>query len=107
MLGALVLSVLASICTLYTPQDHVQRVLDEAVPAGDVQTLVRWALIYCGLIVVSIVFTVIRARVMAYVSQEIIYDIRQDLFASSAGAALQLLRQPPGTAKFWCGSSTM
>lgn len=79
MLGALGLSVLASICTLYTPK-IMSQVLDEVVPAGDVQTLVRWALIYCGLIVVSIVFTVIRARVMAYVSQEIIFDIRRDLF---------------------------
>ena len=79
MIGALALSVLASICTLYTPK-IMSRVLDEVVPAGDVQTLVRWALIYCGLIVVSIVFTVIRARVMAYVSQEIIFDIRRDLF---------------------------
>ena len=79
MIGALALSVLASICTLYTPK-IMSRVLDEVVPAGNVQTLVRWALIYCGLIVVSIVFTVIRARVMAYVSQEIIYDIRRDLF---------------------------
>ena len=32
------------------------------------------------LIAISIVFTVIRARMMAYVSQEIIYDIRKDLF---------------------------
>ncbi len=79
MLGALGLSVLASICTLYTPK-IMSKVLDEVVPAGDVQTLVRWALIYCGLIIVSIVFTVIRARVMAYVSQEIIFDIRRDLF---------------------------
>ena len=79
MIGALALSVLASICTLYTPK-IMSRVLDEVVPAGDVQTLVRWALIYCGLIVVSIVFTVIRARVMAYVSQEIIFDSRRDLF---------------------------
>ena len=79
MIGALALSVLASICTLYTPK-IMSRVLDEVVPAGDVQTLVRWALIYCGLIIVSIVFTVIRARVMAYVSQEIIFDIRRDLF---------------------------
>ena len=79
MIGALALSVLASICTLYTPK-IMSRVLDEVVPAGDVQALVRWALIYCGLIVVSIVFTVIRARVMAYVSQEIIFDIRRDLF---------------------------
>ena len=79
MLGALGLSVLASICTLYTPK-IMSKVLDEVVPAGDVQTLVLWALIYCGLIVVSIVFTVIRARVMAYVSQEIIFDIRRDLF---------------------------
>ena len=79
MIGALALSVLASICTLYTPK-IMSRVLDEVIPAGDMQTLVRWALIYCGLIVVSIVFTVIRARVMAYVSQEIIFDIRRDLF---------------------------
>ena len=79
MIGALALSVLASICTLYTPK-IMSRVLDEVVPAGDVQRLVRWALIYCGLIIVSIVFTVIRARVMAYVSQEIIFDIRRDLF---------------------------
>ena len=79
MMGALALSVLASICTLYTPK-IMSRVLDEVVPAGDVQTLVRWALIYCGLIVISIVFTVIRARVMAFVSQEIIFDIRHDLF---------------------------
>ena len=79
MLGALGLSVLASICTLYTPK-IMSKVLDEVVPAGDVQTLVRWALIYCGLIVISIVFTVIRARVMAYVSKEIIFDIRRDLF---------------------------
>lgn len=59
MIGALALSVLASICTLYTPK-IMSRVLDEVVPAGDVQRLVRWALIYCGLIIVSIVFTVIR-----------------------------------------------
>ena len=40
MLGALGLSVLASICTLYTPK-IMSKVLDEVVPAGDVQTLVR------------------------------------------------------------------
>ena len=106
MMGALALSVLASICTLYTPK-IMSRVLDEVVPAGDVQTLVRWALIYCGLIVVSIVFTVIRARVMAYVSQEIIFDIRRDLFASSAASCPSATTTAARPARFWCGSSTM
>lgn len=31
--------------------------------------------------IIGIVFTTIRARIMAHVSQEIVYDIREDLFA--------------------------
>ncbi len=43
--------------------------------------IVRMAGLFIGIILLSIVFTTIRSRLMAHVSQEIIYDIRKDLFA--------------------------
>lgn len=80
MLLALCLSACASVSSLYLPK-ITQRVLDEVVPAKDVQLLARMALLYVGIVLMSIVFTLIRSRIMAHVSQEIIYDIRKDLFA--------------------------
>ena len=79
MLLALGLSILASIASLYTPK-LMEWVLDVAVPNKDVKALLHWAVIFTVLIAISIVFTLIRSRIMAYVSQEIIYDIRKDLF---------------------------
>ncbi len=79
MILALTLSILASIATLYTPR-IMEWVLDVAVPNKDVQGLIHWAIIFSVLILVSILFTLIRSRIMAHVSQEIIYDIRKDLF---------------------------
>ena len=79
MLLALGLSILASVASLYTPK-IMEWVLDVAVPNKDVAALLRWAGIFTVLIAVSIIFTLIRSRIMAYVSQEIIYDIRKDLF---------------------------
>ncbi len=80
MILALVMSALASMATLYIPR-ITQWVLDEAVPAGNVEMIGRMALLFVGLICLSIVFTTIRSRMMAHVSQEIIHDIRKDLFA--------------------------
>jgi len=80
MIAALLLSALASVATLYIPK-ITQWVLDEAVPAGDTQMIGRMALLFVGVIALSIVFTTIRSRMMAHVSQRIIYDIREDLFA--------------------------
>lgn len=80
MLLALVLSALSSVATLYIPK-ITQWVLDEAVPNKDAAMIGRMALLFVGVIALSIVFTVIRSRMMAHVSQEIIYDIRGDLFA--------------------------
>lgn len=79
MLSALGMSILASVASLYTPQ-IMEQVLDEVVPNKDMQALLRLAVLFSVLIAVSIVFTLIRSRIMAYVSQEIIYDIRKDLF---------------------------
>ena len=80
MILALLMSALASMATLYIPK-ITQWVLDEAVPAGDVPMIGKMAMLFVGLILLSIVFTTIRSRMMAHVSQRIIYDIRSDLFA--------------------------
>lgn len=82
MLSALILSILASVSSLYTPK-ITSRVLDDVVPMGEagIPLLLKWALIFIALVIVSIIFTLIRSRIMAYVSQEIIYDIRKDLFS--------------------------
>jgi len=82
MIAALVLSILASVSSLYTPK-ITATVLDEVVPQGEagIPLLLKWALIFIGLVILSIIFTQIRSRIMAYVSQEIIYDIRKDLFS--------------------------
>ena len=80
MLFALALSAMASVASLFIPK-ITQWVLDEAVPAGDVEMIGRMALLFVGVIGLSIVFTTIRSRMMAHVSQRIIFDIRSDLFA--------------------------
>lgn len=77
---ALLMSALASVASLSVPR-ITQQVMDVAVPNKDETMLLHLAMMFLGLIVLSIVLTVIRSRMMAYVSQEIIYDIRKDLFA--------------------------
>ena len=80
MMLALLLSALASVAVLYIPK-ITQWVLDEAVPNKDTAMIGRLAALFVGIIALSIVLTTIRSRMMARVSQKIIYDIRADLFA--------------------------
>ena len=80
MLAALLMSALASIASLFIPK-ITQWVLDEAVPNQDTAMIGRMALMFVGVIALGIVFTTIRSRMMAHVSQRIIHDIRSDLFA--------------------------
>ncbi len=80
MLLALLLSGVASVIGLLSPK-ITEQVINVIVPQGDVAGLFTMALVYVGIIGISIVFTVIRSRMMAHVSQDIIYDIRRDLFA--------------------------
>ena len=80
MILALLMSALGSVATLYIPK-ITQWVLDEAVPNKDTAMILRMALLFVGIIALSIVFTTIRSRMMAHVSQQIIHDIRSDLFA--------------------------
>ncbi len=80
MILALVLSCIASVVALLGPK-LMQWTLDDAVPNKDVGLLVKLLLLYVVIVLVGIAFTTIRSRIMAFVSQEIIYDIREDLFA--------------------------
>ena len=80
MLAALLLSAAGSAATLFIPK-ITQWVLDEAVPNKDTAMIGRMAMLFVGVIIMSIVFSTIRSRMMAHVSQRIIHDIRSDLFA--------------------------
>lgn len=80
MLSALLLSAMASVASLFIPK-ITEWVLDVAVPNKDVALIIKMGVMMVGVILLSIIFTTIRSRMMAHVSQEIIYDIRKDLFA--------------------------
>ncbi len=80
MILALLMSALASVATLFIPKITAW-VVDEAVPNKDTAMIGRMALLFVGVICLSIVFTTVRSRIMAHVSQRIIHDIRSDLFA--------------------------
>lgn len=80
MLGALLLSAIGSILSLLGPT-ITQKALDEAVPNKDVQRLITLALMFLGVNLISTLITIIHSRMMSHASQNIIYDIRKDLFA--------------------------
>ena len=80
MTAALFLSGIASVVSLYGPK-IMQWTLDDAIPNHDLAMIGRFAIFYTIIVLIGIVFTTIKSRIMAYVSQEIIYDIREDLFA--------------------------
>jgi len=80
MLLALLLSMFASITGLFGPK-IMEWVFDIAVPNEDIRLLILLAVAYTAIVIIGILFTTIRARIMDYVSQDIVYEIRQDLFA--------------------------
>ena len=80
MLFALLLSCSASVLSLTIPQ-MVQRVMDVTVPNKDYAELFLLAALACGAIISSILLTKARAYIMSKVGQDIIFDIRSDLFA--------------------------
>ncbi len=58
----------------------VSRALDVAVPAKNTDMLYRLVFMLIGAYIISTVFSTIRSRIMVNVSQDIIYDIRKDVF---------------------------
>lgn len=76
---AILLSGLAGISVLFSPI-ITQKALDEAIPAGNIRYLVELVILLVVVFVVSVVFATLRSKIMIRVSQNIIFDIRKDLF---------------------------
>lgn len=79
MITALMLSVFAAISVLLGPL-ITQYALDNTIPQKNMGQLVLLTLAFIGTIAVSITFSTIRSRIMTVVGQDIIFDIRTDLF---------------------------
>lgn len=79
MITALVLSVFAAISGLLGPL-ITQYALDNTIPQKNMGQLVLLTPAFVGTIAVSITFSTIRSRIMTVVGQDIIFDIRTDLF---------------------------
>jgi ATP-binding cassette subfamily B protein len=79
MVLALVLSALGGAAALMSPM-IVQRALDVAIPEADVKMLYRLVVYAVIFYITSVVFTTVRSHIMINVSQDIIYQIRSDLF---------------------------
>lgn len=79
MIFALILSALGGIAALFSPM-IMQHALDIAIPADDRPLLYELVVLLVVVYAVSVLFTTIRSRIMVGVSQDIIYDIRKDIF---------------------------
>ncbi|WP_408070566.1 ABC transporter ATP-binding protein [Butyrivibrio sp. JL13D10] len=79
MVIALVLSAIAGITALVNPV-IVRSALDVAIPQSDRRMLFELVILSVVLYGLSTLFSLIRSKIMVNVSQEIIYQIRKDLF---------------------------
>ena len=80
MILALLLSAAAGIAALFDPI-IMKSALDDAIPGGKTGYLLILAALMALTYVISVVFALFRSKIMIRVSQQIIYDIRKDLFA--------------------------
>jgi len=79
MIVAFVLSALSAGIALSAPL-IMQHVVDVTIPAKEAWPLVGWSALMLATIVVSVILATIRSRIMTRVGQDIIFDIRTDLF---------------------------
>lgn len=79
MIASLILSALAAVSGLFGPV-ITQYALDVSIPHKDIAQLVILSLLLALSIVVSVVFSTVRSKIMTVVGQDIIFDIRTDLF---------------------------
>lgn len=79
MIVAITFSGIGGAAALLAPK-ITQKALDIAVPNKDIKYLIELIILLVAVYAVSIIFATIRSKVMVKVSQNIIYDIRRDLF---------------------------
>ncbi len=80
MIIALILSALGAIAALFAPK-ITKEALDVVIPNKDKPMLQRLILLLIIAYGISIIFYTIRSHIMERTSQDIVYDIRKDLFA--------------------------
>ncbi len=78
--ASLLLSLVANACGLVVPL-LMEKAVDDAIPQKSMRELLQIVLLMVCAILVSVAFTTIRNVFMAKVGQDIIFDIREDLFA--------------------------
>lgn len=79
MILALSLSAASVIIGLFAPV-ITQYALDNSIPNKNIPQLILMAVLLALSILVSVIFATIRSRIMTAVGQDIIFDIRTDLF---------------------------
>ncbi len=79
MILSLSLSALAVIIGLFAPV-ITQHAIDKIIPSGNIPLLLMWAGLFLLTIVVNIILATVRSKIMTKVGQDIIFDIRSDLF---------------------------
>lgn len=79
MIFALFINIVAIILTLFTPK-LTQIALDVSIPNKDIQQLIIISAIVLAITVVGVFLIKWRSTIMAKVGQEIVYDIRSDIF---------------------------
>lgn len=79
MIIALIVSTAGSIIGLTGPL-IIQEVLGVAIPDANVKYLLQLTALLAGTIIINIIFGIIRTIIIAQVGQNIIHDIRRDLF---------------------------
>lgn len=80
MIIAFILSVFAAVSGLLGPM-ITKYALDHTIPEGNKKELVLLAILLVGTFMIAVVLSNIRSRIMTVVGQDIIFDIRKDLFA--------------------------
>ncbi|MCM1297956.1 MAG: ABC transporter ATP-binding protein/permease [Firmicutes bacterium] len=76
---ALTLSALAAVIGLIAPL-ITQYALDVTLPKGDFKEIVILGILLTASIIISVLLSVKRSKIMTRVGQDIVYDIRKDLF---------------------------
>ena len=80
MIFALSLSAAAVIIGLFSPV-ITQYAIDNSIPNKNIPELLLMAALLLVTIIVNIIFVTVRSKIMTKVGQDIIFDIRSDLFA--------------------------
>lgn len=94
MVLTLLLAVASSLVALTGPL-ILKDAMDNTIPSGNMTRLIWESVLYAATIVVSILLTVYRSRIMTKVAQKIIYDMRKDIFAHLQDLPFQYFDERP------------